>query len=92
MLTDCGPSGLIVVEARFQKKFCFRTIGSSGFLTMELANVYAITGNDTDATARLTVDGTESSVKIRKNATTPVGEITDPQHRDHTLVELSFTR
>ncbi|MFB7473055.1 hypothetical protein [Kitasatospora sp. NPDC056184] len=93
-LIDCpaNTADLIVVEARYLKRFCFQTTGPSGFLTMELDRVYSITGNQTDATARLTVDGTESSVKIRKGGSTSVGEPSDPQHRDHTLVELSFTR
>ncbi|MGW3648831.1 hypothetical protein [Streptomyces sp. NPDC000878] len=93
LLAECGPTGLIEVWARDRDyPVCFSVKGSSGRLALELPKVYGIKGNAYKIVADLTVDGTETSYDVTPNTWTPVGETTDPEARDHMLVELRATK
>lgn len=93
LFAECGPAGLIEVWARDREDpFCFSVKGSSGRLALELPKVYGIKGNAYEIVADMTVDGTETSYDITPNTWTPVGETTDPEEREHMLVELRATK
>ncbi|MFW6691457.1 hypothetical protein [Streptomyces sp. MAR4 CNX-425] len=92
-LADCGPAGLMEVWARARDRVCFEVTGAEGYLSLELPAVYAIKGSDDEsATADMTVDGEEKSFDIPAGTWTPVGESTDPEGREHMLVELTTSR
>ncbi|MGV4923704.1 trypsin-like serine protease [Streptomyces sp. BHT-5-2] len=93
-LAECGSStDLMEVQSR-KGKTCFRITGGSGYLALEIPAVFAVKGS-TDHAARLTLttpDNEKREVEVPKNDKdewTPVGESTDPQRREHLLVEIS---
>jgi hypothetical protein len=89
VLADCaGQTGLVELWARGKDKFCFRVTGNSGYLTLELPQVYGIKGNDYKLRVDMSVDDTEVSFDVDKNTWTPVGESADPEGRDHMLLEI----
>ncbi|WP_175408052.1 hypothetical protein [Streptomyces sp. TRM64462] len=92
-LATCGEAGLIEVYSRKSSApVCFRVTGNQGFLTLEMQAVYGIKGNDYDTDVTMTTGTEEKTFDVPKNSFTPVGEATDPQGRDHTLVEIVATR
>ncbi|MEI5033375.1 hypothetical protein RB201_12445 [Streptomyces sp. S1A(2023)] len=91
VLAECGSSSdLMVVYSRTTGQTCFRTTGDVGYLSVEIPAVYGIKGStshETDIT--LTAENSEQKVALAKAEWKGVGQSTDPQGRDHTLIELS---
>lgn len=73
-------------------KICFNTVGNEGWLTLEIPAVFSVKGNNYSTTVDMTVGTEEKSYEINKNTWTPVGESTDPEGRDHMLVEIRITK
>ncbi|MFB7648069.1 hypothetical protein ACFC0S_14910 [Streptomyces sp. NPDC056084] len=93
-LVDCASgSGFIALLARKQDDpICFKTTGSSGWLTLEIPAVHAILGNDYTTAVDMTLGSETKSFDINKNDWTGVGESGDPQHREYALVEIRTTK
>ncbi|MEV7871333.1 hypothetical protein AB0P17_35725 [Streptomyces sp. NPDC088124] len=93
-LADCGSgSGLLEIMARREAaNICFRVVGNSGWLTMEIPAVYAVKGNDYDTEVDMTVGSEEKSFDIVKNTWTAVGESAEEQNREHMLVEIRTSK
>lgn len=92
-LADCVTgTGQLEVQARDKSKVCFDVKGTSGWLTLELPSVYLIKGNDYATEAEMTVGTEEQTYDIEKNTWTPVGESTDEQAREWTLLELRTSK
>ncbi|MGW6242568.1 hypothetical protein [Streptomyces roseolus] len=93
LLATCGSeTGLIEVWARDRDKVCFQVTGDSGYLSLDIPAVFAIKGNDYTTTVDMTVGAEQKSFAITQNAWTSVGESTDPEGRDHALVEITAKR
>ncbi|MFJ4466417.1 hypothetical protein ACIP2X_02755 [Streptomyces sp. NPDC089424] len=92
-LADCvtGTGQLELLARDRADKICFNTVGSEGWLTLEIPAVFSFKGNDYSTTVNMTVGTEEKSYEITKNTWTPVGETADPQGRDHLLVEIRIT-
>lgn len=94
-LADCSSAtGLMEVWSRSNARVCFRTTGASGYLTLEVPSVHTIKGS-ADHAADITL--TEPTAKpkevtVPKGQWTPVGEPTDPQRREYTLVEIRTSK
>ncbi|MEU4213128.1 hypothetical protein AB0F13_24585 [Streptomyces sp. NPDC026206] len=92
---DSRP-GLIEINARNmqetdkvgQGKYCFRVTGKTGYLSLEMPAVYLAKGNDYNVDVNMVTANEEKSFKLDKNAWTSVGESTDPQRREFTLLEI----
>ncbi|MER6789588.1 hypothetical protein ABT330_34095 [Streptomyces sp. NPDC000658] len=93
-LADCaGGTGLLEIMARNKAdRICFKVVGNSGWLTMEIPAVYAIKGNDYTTAVDMTVGAEEKSFDIAKNTWTAVGETADPEGREHMLVEIRSSK
>ncbi|MBD0422139.1 hypothetical protein H0H10_23785 [Streptomyces sp. TRM S81-3] len=93
-LADCaGGTGLLQIMARRQEDpICFKTVGDSGWLTLEIPAVYVIRGNDYNTQVDMTVGEEEKSFDIDKNTWTAVGESADEQGREHLLVEIRTSK
>ncbi|MDX2548366.1 hypothetical protein ACOT81_23135 [Streptomyces sp. WI04-05B] len=93
-LADCvtGTGQLEILARDKGDKICFKTVGTEGWLTLEIPAVYSMRGNDYSTTIDMTVGTEEKSYEIAKNTWTPVGESTDPEGRDHMLVEIRTTK
>ncbi|MEV4744453.1 hypothetical protein [Streptomyces sp. NPDC049555] len=94
-LADCSSAaGLMEVWSRKNEKICFRTTGTSGYLTLEIPSVFAVKGSaDHSTDVSLTnPDATPQEVKVAKGNWTPVGESADPKARDFTLVEIRTSK
>ncbi|WP_181442573.1 trypsin-like serine protease [Streptomyces tateyamensis] len=92
VLADCASgSGLVQLYSRAAtpSEVCFKITGPTGYLALEIPQVYNIKGDDHAIKATLSTAGTVSSVDINKNAWTPVGEGSAPG--DATLLELNAT-
>ncbi|MDX3458961.1 hypothetical protein PV396_44790 [Streptomyces sp. ME02-8801-2C] len=89
-LVDCASgTGLLEVWAREKAdRICFKVVGNSGWLTMEIPSVYAVKGNDYATEVDMTVGAEEKSFDVEKNTWTAVGESADEQGREHMLVEI----
>ncbi|MEG3628867.1 hypothetical protein [Streptomyces poriticola] len=89
-LVDCaGGTGYIEVLARRHSgKVCFKVVGDSGWLTLEIPAVFSMKGNDYDTQVDMTVGAEEKSFDLEKNTWTAVGESADEQDREHMLVEI----
>ncbi|WP_308409419.1 hypothetical protein [Streptomyces pinistramenti] len=94
-LADCSSAtGLLEVWSRKDDKVCFRTTGTSGYLTLEIPSVFVIKGS-ADHAADVTLTTPEAKpqeVEISKGVWTPVGESTDLQGREHVLVEIRTSK
>lgn len=90
-LADCTSGGsLLVVHSRTHGEFCFRVTGTSGYLSLEIPAVYGIRSAPLHKTdVRLTAEGSEQNISLPKNEWKGVGQISDPEGRDHGLIELS---
>ncbi|MEV5238312.1 hypothetical protein AB0K89_04160 [Streptomyces cinnamoneus] len=92
---DSRP-GLIEVSARGmrdtdkvgQGRFCFRVTGKSGYLSLELPNVYGAMGNNYDVDLNMVTSNEEKSFKLAKNEWKAVGKAADPQNREFALLEI----
>ncbi|MFJ2582734.1 trypsin-like serine protease [Kitasatospora aureofaciens] len=77
VLADCasGP-GLVHVLSRAANpsEVCFKIIGPTGYLAVEIPKVYDIRGNDNSVKATLNTAGNVTSLDVPKNVWTPVGE------------------
>ncbi len=93
-LADCASgTGYLEVMARDKAdKICFKVVGNSGWLTLELPAVYAIKGNDYTTAVDMTVGTEEKSFDVAKNTWTSVGESADPEGRDFLLVEIRTSK
>ncbi|MET8296619.1 MULTISPECIES: hypothetical protein [unclassified Streptomyces] len=93
LLAHCtSATDLIQIMARGKDTVCFRTTGISGYLALEIPAVYNVRGNDYATKVDLTLGDNHTQYDIAKNAWTPVGESTDPQGRNHTLVEIRTSK
>ncbi|MFE3643575.1 hypothetical protein [Streptomyces sp. NPDC059169] len=94
-LVDCASgSGFLQVWARERKdeEFCFKVVGSSGWLTLEIPSVALIRGNDYTTKVDMTVGTEKKTFDVNKNAWTSVGETADSQGREQVLVEIRATK
>ncbi|WP_327684389.1 hypothetical protein [Streptomyces sp. NBC_00467] len=90
---DCASgTGFLEVWARAKDKICFKVVGNSGWLTLEIPAVYTIKGNDYTTEVDMTVGTETKSFDIAKNSWTSVGESADEQGREHMLVEIRSTK
>ncbi|RLU83118.1 hypothetical protein CTZ27_29065 [Streptomyces griseocarneus] len=97
VLVKCDSQpGLIEVSARGMKeidkvgqgRFCFRVTGKTGYLSLELPNVYGAMGNEYDVDVNMMTSGEEKSFKLDKNAWKAVGKAADPLNREFALLEI----
>ncbi|MEV0041269.1 hypothetical protein [Streptomyces sp. NPDC050804] len=89
-LVDCasGTGFLEVMARQHEEKICFKVVGNSGWLTLEIPAVHAIRGNDYTTQVDMTVGTEEKTFDILKNTWTGVGESADEQGREYVLVEI----
>nr|WP_203686482.1 hypothetical protein [Streptomyces sp. SID14515] len=93
LLADCASAtGLVEIFSREKGSFRFRVTGDSGFLSLELPQVYGVKSNDYKLRVDMEAEGEETSFDVPKNTWTPVGETADPENRDHTLLEIHATK
>ncbi|GCE02263.1 hypothetical protein [Embleya hyalina] len=95
LLTGCAAgTGQLEVWARGKGQFCFRVIGDSGLLTLEVPSVYAVKGAAAQsADVTLTAaDSTRQDIEVGKDTWTPVGESADPQSREFALLEIRTSK
>ncbi|MGW2873911.1 trypsin-like serine protease [Kitasatospora sp. NPDC001225] len=94
-LADCtSESGLVRIVRQVAAPFevCFKVTGSSGYLALETPNVINIKGDNHAIKATLSAEGTTSSVDIKKNDWTPVGEADNSTgNKPSVLLELVAT-
>ncbi|MFD7905127.1 trypsin-like serine protease [Kitasatospora sp. NPDC059747] len=92
VLADCasGP-GLVELYSRSANpsQVCFKITGRTGYLSLEIPQIYNIKGDDHAIKATLNTAGTVTSVDVNKNAWTPVGE--GGTSGSTTLLELNAT-
>ncbi|MFD7833263.1 hypothetical protein [Kitasatospora sp. NPDC059803] len=89
--TDCQASNEIFVETRLDNAgYCFTVTGKTGYLAMEVPDVFGIQTVDRAVTARLIAAGQEKKVDVAPNSATPVGESL-PGGKRSVLVELRVT-
>jgi hypothetical protein len=90
LLADCNSgSGLVRVWSRSKGQLCFRISGTTGYLTMDLPEVYLISGGTDHAIqATVTIEGNVSTVQVQKNTWTPIGEGTNPESAPAALLEF----
>ncbi|AKZ60063.1 putative secreted protein [Streptomyces ambofaciens ATCC 23877] len=93
-LADCasGPGLLQVMARREDDVICFRTVGTSGWLTLEIPAVYVVRGNDYTTRVDMSVGDEEKSFDIEKNTWTSVGESADEQGREFMLMEIRTSK
>ncbi|MFJ7082032.1 hypothetical protein ACIQU8_02165 [Streptomyces griseus] len=92
-LAECGSaSGLMEIYSRQNASICFRTTGTSGYLTMEIPSVFGVKTSGMDADLKLTAEGESTTVQIDKDTYEPVGETVDPEGREHVLVEIRTSK
>ncbi|MCC2277216.1 hypothetical protein LKL35_17585 [Streptomyces sp. ET3-23] len=96
LVTCDSRPGLIEVYARGMQdtdpvghgKFCFRVTGKTGYLSLELPQVYGAKGNDYNVNVNMQTSTETKSFLVDKNKWTAVGESADPQARPFTLLEI----
>ncbi|MGX1948836.1 hypothetical protein ACWIGY_00965 [Streptomyces anulatus] len=91
VLAECGSApDLLEVYARHASadKFCFRTTGASGYLSLELPAVYGVQTNGYATELSTTVDGEDHQYDVAADSWAAVGESADPAGREHVLVEI----
>ncbi|MFD4538048.1 hypothetical protein ACFWNL_37120 [Kitasatospora sp. NPDC058397] len=89
--TDCQASNEIFVESRLDKAgYCFTVTGKTGYLAMEVPDVYIIWTEDRSVTARVVAADQEKKVDIGANSYAPVGD-GFPGGKRAVLVELRVT-
>ncbi|MFF2628651.1 trypsin-like serine protease [Kitasatospora griseola] len=94
-LADCtSESGLVRIVRQVTSPFevCFKVTGPSGYLALETSNVINIKGDSHAIRATLNSEGTTSSIDIKKNEWTPVGEADNSTgNKPAVLLELIAT-
>ncbi|MEU4025190.1 hypothetical protein [Streptomyces anulatus] len=91
VLAECGSApDLLEVYARHTSagKFCFRTTGASGYLSLELPAVYGVQTNGYATELSTTVNGEDNQYDVAADSWAAVGEAADPEGREHVLVEI----
>ncbi|MEI5006896.1 hypothetical protein RB196_05780 [Streptomyces sp. PmtA] len=91
LLTECSAANQIQVWTRQNKegKYCFRVIGKTGSLTLEVKDVHAVETEGRAVRASLTADGKTTTVDVAKDDYRPVGEGTGG--KPAVLIELKVT-
>ncbi|MBG6135840.1 FG-GAP-like repeat-containing protein [Longispora fulva] len=77
VLADCVPGGgLVELYSRSlaPSHACFKITGATGYLALEIPEVFSIRGDSHAIKATLSSQGTVASVDVSKNEWTPVGE------------------
>ncbi|UUN28103.1 hypothetical protein [Streptomyces sp. FIT100] len=93
VLAECDSApGLMRFIGRDREDFCFRTIGPKGYLTLEVPDVTGVQTADHKAHIEMIVDDRTKSYDVGKNAWEGIGETTDPESRDHVLVEIRTSK
>ncbi|OKK16288.1 hypothetical protein AMK16_26945 [Streptomyces sp. CB00455] len=92
VLAECGTPGLFEVWSRDVERVCFKVSGSKGYLALEIPSVYTVKSSGYSAHIDMTTGTQEQSFDIPKDVWTSVGESTDPQTRDFTLMEIRTSR
>ncbi|SCF80772.1 hypothetical protein [Streptomyces sp. Ncost-T10-10d] len=94
MLADCssGTGQLEVWSRKYQKVFCFKVTGDSGYLALEIPAVFSVRGNNYSTQIDMTAGDEKKSFDINKNEWTPVGESLDPGQRDFMLMEIRTSK
>lgn len=90
LFTECG-GGANLVEVWSRTKnvpFCFKITGAKGYLSMDLARVYLIKGDDHALKATMKIKDAPVVVDIPKNAWTSVGEGANPENGYSSLAEF----
>ncbi|MFI5806029.1 hypothetical protein [Streptomyces sp. NPDC051561] len=95
-LVDCAAAHDILVESLANiadAKFCFKATSTSGYLTMEVPDVFAIyTKTAHSVRAQLTAEGETTTVNVPKNDWAQVGEgDSSTGNKPSVLVELRIT-
>ncbi|GAA1270817.1 hypothetical protein GCM10009665_68920 [Kitasatospora nipponensis] len=92
VLADCASgTGLVQLFSRSAtpSEVCFQITGPTGYLSLEIPQIYNIKGDDHAIKATLNTAGTVTSIDLPKNTWTPVGE--GNANDATTLVELNAT-
>ncbi|GCD32385.1 hypothetical protein OEIGOIKO_00098 [Streptomyces chrestomyceticus JCM 4735] len=93
LLADCHNSpNLLRFIARDREDFCFRVLGDSGYLELEVPKVGGVQSYGYQAKVNMTVGTDTKTYDIPRNEMRGVGENADPAGRQHTLVEIFATR
>ncbi|MFG3285260.1 hypothetical protein [Streptomyces sp. NPDC048111] len=93
VLAECDSDPkLMKFIGRDKDDFCFRTIGDTGYLSLEVPAVTGVQTTDHKAHIDMTVDDKTKSYDVGKNDWQGIGETTDPEGRDHTLVEIRTSK
>ncbi|MFE7467186.1 hypothetical protein ACFU6R_24225 [Streptomyces sp. NPDC057499] len=94
MLAECSgdPAMLEVWSRLFKKTFCFKVTGDTGYLELEIPQVFTIKGNDYSTKVEMTSGDERKTFDIEKGNWTSVGEITDPENREFALVEIRTSK
>lgn len=93
VLADCASeTGLLVVDSRKNEQVCFRVTGTSGYLSLEIPEVFGIKGNDYTSQVVMTAGTEEKTFTVNKNSWTPVGETADEHGRDFMLLEIRTSK
>ncbi|MFH8349849.1 hypothetical protein [Streptomyces sp. NPDC018045] len=89
VLAECDSSpNLLRFIARDREDFCFKVLGDSGYLSLEVPKVGGVQSYDYKAKVNMTVGSETKSFDVPKNSWKGIGENVDPVGRPHTLVEI----
>jgi hypothetical protein len=90
ILADCASPGevLAIKSTQTAANICFLVTGSSGWLTMEIPEVFAVRGNNYTTQVDMTAGTDQRTFDIDKNLWTGVGESADEQGRPFMLMEI----
>ncbi|WP_433891323.1 hypothetical protein [Streptomyces sp. CA-111067] len=93
ILADCAGSGelLEIKSGQTAGDICFSVIGSSGWLTMEIPDVFTIKGNDYTTQVDMTAGTEHRTYDITKNLWTGVGQ-GGGESDSYALVEIRTSR
>ncbi|MFB7663239.1 hypothetical protein ACFC1R_04715 [Kitasatospora sp. NPDC056138] len=90
MLTDCGASDQQIHVMSTTGDVCFRTLGKTGYLSLEIPRVFYLETVDHPISADLSANGTTKTVNIAQGGFQSVGEGT-PGGARSVLLELRVT-
>ncbi|GHJ41166.1 hypothetical protein [Streptomyces sp. TS71-3] len=93
VLTPCdSQEDLLEIYVRMDntEKFCFRTTGTSGYLSLDLPAVYGAQTNDYAAELSTTVGGEEHRYHVDADSFAALGEANEGRHAS--LVEIITSR
>ncbi|MFF7634363.1 hypothetical protein ACFZB9_14600 [Kitasatospora sp. NPDC008050] len=97
VLADCAstpePDLKVVTGTSTSGSFCFRVTGTTGYLALEIKDVFALQTRSHPIRATLTPTGQSQTqvVDVAKNQYAPVGEGANPNNAPTVLVELRAT-